>query len=219
MNVIVVGGGKVGYYLSATLLEHGHNPIIIEKDKERAHYIANMLNLKVICADGSLVEALENAGAKTASALVSVTGADEDNLIICQLAKRKFNVARTVARVNNPKNAEVIKQLGVDITVSSSDSLARIIEREVDTASIRQLMQLNRGKSTLLELTLPKDFKQSGKNLQNITLPHDSIIMTITRGGEMIIPRGSTELLCGDRLLVVCKDAVVHELCKALDIK
>lgn len=219
MKVVVVGGGKVGYYLAGTLLEHGHTPLIIEKNLKQCQYIANQLDLKVVYGDGSTLEALTSAGVSEAEALVSVTGTDEDNLIICQLAKHLFKIPRTVARVNNPKNADVMKQLGVDITVSSSDALARIIEREVDTASIRQLMQLNSGKSTLLEITLPKNFKHDGETLMDLPLPEESIVMTITRDGNMIIPRGNAQLNSNDRLLVVCKDSVVHDLCHTLGIK
>ena len=120
--------------------------------------------------------------------------------------------------MNNPKNVDVMKRLGVDIAVSSTDSLARIIEREVDTAAIRQLMHLNRGTNSLLELTLPKDFRHNGETLMALPLPEESIVMTITRGGEMTIPRGSARLFAGDRLLVVCKDTAIHELGQVLGI-
>lgn len=218
MNVVVVGGGKVGFYLAATLLEHGHHPVVIEQDHKQCQKIANQLDLRVICGDGSSLDSLESADLAHADALVCVTGNDEDNLIVCQLGKRHFKVPRTVARVNNPKNAEVMKRLGVDIAVSSTDSLSRIIEREVDTAAIRQLMHLNRGTNSLLELTLPKDFRYNGATLMELPLPQESIIMTITRDGEMNIPRGGAQLYAGDRLLVVCKDTAIHELGQVLGV-
>ena len=218
MKVVVVGGGKVGFYLSATLLEHGHEPVLIERDHKKCQRIANLLDLQVICGDGSSLDALQSADLAHADALASVTGTDEDNLIICELAKRHFKVPRTVARVNNPKNADVMKRLGVDTAVSSTDSLARIIEREVDTTAIRQLMHLNRGTNSLIELTLPKDFRHNGETLMALPLPEESIVMTITRGGEMTIPRGSAQLFAGDRLLVVCKDTAIHELGQVLGI-
>ena len=218
MKVVVVGGGKVGFYLSSTLLEHGHSPVVIERNPRLCQKIANQLDMRVICGDGSSLDALEAADVSHADALVSVTGTDEDNLVICELAKRHFKVPRTVSRVNNPKNADVMKRLGVDIAVSSTDSLARIIEREVDTVAIRQLLHLNRGTNSLLELTLPKDFAHNGKTLMELPLPEESIVMTITRNGEMTIPRGSAQLFAGDRLLVVCKDTAIHELSRVLGI-
>lgn len=218
MHIVVVGGGKVGFYLAATLMEHGHTPSIIEIDKETCLKVANQLDIPVICDDGSSLDALESAGAAHADALICVTGNDEDNLIICQLAKKCFNVPRTVARVNNPKNAAVMKHLGVDIPVSSTDSIARIIEREVDTAAIRHLLSLNRGQASLIEFQLPASYKQAGITLMELPLPEESIVVSITRDGELIIPRGTAKLLGGDKLIVICKDTVVHELSKILQL-
>lgn len=103
MKVIVVGGGKVGYFLAQTLTEHGHEPHIVEKDKHLCAKIANELDYPVVCGDGTLIEVLEGAGARDAEGLVAVTGRDEDNLVACQLAKQYFGIKKTVARVNNPK--------------------------------------------------------------------------------------------------------------------
>ena len=122
MRVCIVGGGKVGYYLSKTLMEHGHDPIIIEIDEHTCSRLADQLELPVIHGDGTLVEILDLARAGGCGALVGVTGRDETNLVACQLAKKVFGIKKTVARVNNPKNSEVLKMLGVDITVSSTDS-------------------------------------------------------------------------------------------------
>jgi len=127
MTVIVVGGGKVGFYLARTLMEHGHKPRIIEESKETCARIANDLDIPIFCGDGSTIEALQNAGIEEADALISVTGKDENNLIACQLAKKEFHVKRTVARVNNPKNMSIMKQLGVDIPISSTDNIARLL--------------------------------------------------------------------------------------------
>ena len=99
MNVIVIGGGKVGFYLCKTLLEHGHQPLIIEKNKRTCEYAANQLDIAVVNADGSTIEALTTANASRADAVIAVTGLDQDNLISCQLAKRIFKVPKTVARV------------------------------------------------------------------------------------------------------------------------
>jgi trk system potassium uptake protein TrkA len=219
MKVIVVGGGKVGFYLSQTLMAHGHHPSIVEEDKNACRRIANLLDIPVICGDGSSLDTLENAGAKEADALVCVTGEDEDNLVICQLAKQYFHVPRTVARVNNPRNAEVMRRFGVDIPVSSTDSIARLIEREVDSAAIRQLMSLNRGEASLVELQLPQDYALSGKSLSELSLPQDSIVVSLTRNGGLIIPRGNTRLLSGDKLIVLCADEAIHRLSHSLKLE
>ena len=117
MRVCVVGGGKVGFYLSKTLMEHGHEPIMIEIDEHACARLADNLDFPVVHGDGTLVEILELAKIGNCQALIGVTGRDESNLIACQLAKKVFGVKKTVARVNNPKNARVLKQLGVDSTV------------------------------------------------------------------------------------------------------
>ena len=124
MNVIVIGGGKVGFYLCKTLLEHGHQPLIIEKNKRTCEYASTQLDIPTINADGSTIEALTAANASRSDAVIAVTGLDQDNLISCQLAKEIFHVPKTVARVNNPKNAAVMKKLGVDIPISSTDNIA-----------------------------------------------------------------------------------------------
>lgn len=218
MRIIVVGGGKVGYYLTKTLLEHGHQPHLIETDRAVCAHIANDLDVPIICGDGSTIDVLESARAKDADALIAVTGRDQDNLVACQLAKKMFNVTRTVARINNPKNAVVMKQLGVDIPISSTDNIARLLEREVDSAAIRQLMPLNRGEASLSELQIPPKYKLDGIRLSELLLPEESIIVSISRDGQLLIPRGNTQIFSGDKVLVVCANSVVRELSKKMGI-
>ena len=219
MKVIVVGGGKVGYYLTKTLLEHGHEPYVIENKRALCKNIANQLDIPVYCGDGTSIGALEGVQAQNADALIAVTGRDEDNLIACQLAKRKFGVKRTVARVNNPKNVMIMKKLGVDIPVSSTDNMARLLEREVDTAAMKQILSLNRGEASLSELEIPMGYKNHGIRLMELDLPGESVIVTITRNGELIIPRGNVQLLEGDELLVVCANTALRELSEKLGLQ
>lgn len=218
MKVIVVGGGKVGYYLVKTLQEHGHEPVVIERNMESCTHISNTLDIPVICGDGSTMDVLEQAKTSEASAVIAVTGRDQDNLIICQLAKKVFEVPRTVARINNPKNASVMKQLGVDIPISSTDNIARLLEREVDTAAIKQLMPLNRGEASLSEFEIPKNFKHDGINLAELRLPEESVIVSISRDGKLIIPRGNAQLFVGDKVLAVCANNVLRELSRKLGL-
>lgn len=216
MKVIVVGAGKVGYYLTKTLLEHGHTPVVIESDHELCSRIADDLGVTSIYGDGSTIDCLEAAGAAEAQSLVTVTGSDEANLIACQLAKRMFGIKKTVARVNNPKNLQVMRRLGVDIPISSTDSIARQIEREVDIASIRQVMALNQGKATISEITLPQNSPLDGVRISDIRLPEESVIISINRKGDLIIPRGKTCVFSGDVILVLVSNTEGHKLAKAL---
>lgn len=218
MKVLVIGGGKVGYYLSKTLLEHGYTPIIIEQDRKLCEHIADDLGVTVICGDGSSPDCLESADAASAQSFVTVTGSDETNLVACQLAKKMFGIQKTVARVNNPKNLGVMKALGVDIPVCGTDSIARQLEREVDFAAIRQVMALNQGQAVISEIQLPDNFAFSGASLSEIKLPEECVIISITRRGNLIIPRGKTCLLSGDKILVLISNEDAHRLRKCLQL-
>ena len=213
MKVIVVGGGKVGYYLAKTLLEHHHQPTIIEINKDLCRVLANDLDIPVIHGDGTMVETLASADVEGADALAGVTGKDEDNLIACQLAKNVFHVKKTVARANNPKNVGVMKQLGIDITVNTTDNIARSLEREIDVSKVRQLMTIHKGEVSIDEIAIPeKDYPFSGKTLAELKLPEIFVFISILRGDELIIPRGNTQILCGDRVMVLSPTNKFHML-------
>lgn len=214
-----MGGGKVGYYLVRTLIEHKHEPTVIEMNRLVCEKIANEMDIPIICGDASRLEILESAGTAHSNAIVSVTGSDETNLIVCQLAKKKFGVPKTVAKSNNPKNVEVMQELGIDNVINSTDSIVSLIEREVDTSSIKQVMSLNKGEVTLFEVELPADYIYDGEMLMDIKLPVLFNVISITRKGCMIIPRGQSMLKSGDKLLVISETKAVREIKSAFKIK
>lgn len=219
MKVTIIGGGKVGYYLVRTLMEHGHEPAVIESNREVCKKIANEIDIPIICGDATRLEVLENANIRSSDALISVTGSDEANLIVCQLAKKKFGIKKTVAKSNNPKNVAVMQALGIDNVINSTNSIASLIEREVDTSNIKQLLSLNSGEVTLFEIQLPQDYVYDGKMLMDIKLPLLFNIVSITRNGNMIIPRGQSMLKSGDKLIVISESDTVKELKSVLKIK
>lgn len=219
MKVTIIGGGKVGYYLVRTLIEHGHEPTVIEYNRAVCEHIANEMDISIICGDATRLEVLENAEIQDSNALVSVTGSDETNLIVCQLAKKKFGVEKTVAKSNNPKNVAVMQALGIDNVINSTNSIASLIEREVDTSRIKQLLSMNSGEVTLFEVQLPENYVYDGKMLMDIKLPVLFNIVSITRAGRMIIPRGQSMLKSGDKLLVISETNMVKELKSVLKIK
>ena len=219
MVVIVVGAGKVGFYLAKTLLEHGHTPLVIERDENLCRRAADELGITVTHGDGSAADTLRAAGAQGADAIVTATGADQTNLIACQTARRIFGVKRTLSRVNNPNNLHVMKQLGVDIPVSSTDILARTLEREVDASAIQSLLSLNRGEATISQFILPEDSPLAGEAIKDLRLPAECVLISITRGAELIIPRGPTKLQAGDKVLVLVGAAATHDLMEALALE
>lgn len=218
-KVIIIGGGRVGYYLIRTLSERKHDIVLIESDRSVCKDVANTLDVPVIWGDGSAASVLGRAGIRDAEAFIAVTGKDEVNLIACEIAKNVYQAPKTIAKVNNPKNVENMRRLGVDIVISATDSIIRLLEREVDHRAIQELLPLNNGKAAVYQIVLPEDSACSGHELQNLGLPECCNIISVTRGGELIIPRGRTKLMSGDTLLVVSEVEGISEVRRALKLK
>ncbi len=218
-KMIIVGGGRVGYYLTRALRERNREIVLIENNKTICKEVANTLDVPVVWGDGSSAGVLERAGINEASTFIAVTGRDEVNLIACQTVKMLFKTPKTVAKANNPKNVENMKRLGVDIVISATDSIIRLLEREVDHSTIKQLIPLNNGKAAVYQIDLPEDFAFSGRELQTITLPDSCNIVSITREEELIIPRGKTKLMAGDKLLIVSAVDSSGDVRRALRLK
>lgn len=218
-KIIVTGGGRVGFYLAKALTERNCQVVIIESRKDICKEIADSLDVPVIWGDGTCADVLEKAGVRGADVFIAVTGRDENNLIACQTAKRMFHIPKTVAKANNPKNVDNIKRLGVDIVISATDSIISLLEREVDHSTIKELIPLNDGKAAVYQVELPENFAYSGKEILNISFPESCNIISITRGSELIIPRGKTKLLAGDKLLIVSSTGSVSDVRRVLKLK
>lgn len=218
-KIIVTGGGRVGFYLAKALTERNCQVVIIESRKDICKEIADSLDVPVIWGDGTCADVLEKAGVRGADVFIAVTGRDENNLIACQTAKRMFHIPKTVAKANNPKNVDNIKRLGVDIVISATDSIISLLEREVDHSTIKELIPLNDGKAAVYQVELPENFAYSGKEILNISFPESCNIISITRDNELIIPRGKTKLLAGDKLLIVSSTGSVSDVRRVLKLK
>lgn len=218
-KAIIIGGGKIGYYLTKTLSENDYDLSLVEADKEISKQVANTLDATVVWGDGTSATTLEKAGVKNCDAVIAVTGRDESNLIICQMAKKLYNVPKTVAKVNNPKNVEALKKLGVDIAVSGTELIIRHLEHEVDNSRIKELIPLNDGKAAVFEVKLPSDYVYDGRELSDIRLPDGCNIISIQRHDEFIIPRGKTKLMSDDMLLIVSTMGVANEVKRVLKLK
>ena len=203
MYIIIVGGGKVGYYLAKTLLQDEHEVLIIERDKRKSDIISADLGGVVLRGDGTETLVMEEAGMARADLAVAVTGDDEDNLMICQMAKKKFGVKRTIARINNPKNGHIFKLLGIDNTVSVTDLILAQIEREIPAHSLVHLLTLREAGVTFVEAKVPADSPVVGKPLRSLGVPDDCVIPLIIRGGKGIVPYGETKLAAGDEVVEV----------------
>ena len=219
MKTIIVGGGKVGFYLAKTLLENNYDITLIEMDKVQCHFCANNLDASVVYGDGTSVDTLSSAGAKEADSIIAVMGQDERNLVCCQIAKSVFGINKAIAKVNDPKNASVLKTLGVDIVISATENIIQALEHEVDLSAVKALIPMDGGDATLLEVTLPDDYKLHGTELKDLHLPYNCNIAAISRSGHTIIPRGQTKIYSGDIMLVVALNNEVRELKRALKIK
>lgn len=178
MYVIVVGGGKVGYYLAKELLAENHEVLVIEQDAAKCERIAEELGDIVLRGDGCEAATAEIAGFGRADMICAVTGDDEDNLVSCQLAKSKFGVPRSVARLNNPKNKTIFKKLGIDTTVSATAAVLAQIEQELPTHSTIPILQLKSGLE-LVGLKMPADSGVIGKPIKELLMPHGSLIVLV----------------------------------------
>ena len=196
----------MGRYLAQSLLANRHSVVIIEPVESQCRMLADMLDIPVICGDSISVDTLRTADVASCDAFVAVTGSDEDNLVACQIAKREFGVDRTVARAST---------LGVDTVVCGTDNLSHILEREIETDTIRQLLSLGGGTASLNEILLPESFIYAGKAIMDIPIPGDTILVSITRDTEFIIPHGSTVLLPWDHILCLTRDDSLHQLTEA----
>ncbi len=203
MYILVIGTGKVGYFLAKRLCLGKHTVSIVEKDKSICEEIAKELDALVINGDGCDPEVLEEAGIKRTDVVASVTGEDEDNLIICQLAKEKFNVKRTIARVNNPDNERIFSELGIDVPIDSTKIIAKIVEEEVSFSDFVNLMSFKRGKLAIVRVDLPNDSPILEKEIKDIKLPADSVLVSIVRGEQVIVPKGNTVLKPGDDIIAI----------------
>lgn len=203
MYILIIGAGKVGYFLAKRLCQGKHVVSIVDKDRLVCEEAAKELGTLVVNGDGCDPKILEEAGIQRADVLAAVTGDDEDNLIICQLAKEKFNLQRTVGRVNNPDNEHTFNELGIDVPVDSTKIIAKIIEEEVSFSDFVNLMSFKRGKLAIVRVDLPEDSPVINKEVKDITMPLDAVLVSIVRGEEVILPKGNTVLKPGDDVIAL----------------
>ena len=203
MYAIVAGGGKVGYYLAKELVEQGHEVLVIEREARQCAFITEELGNIVMQGDAAEASVLAEAGTARADVIVSVTGDDEDNLVISQVAKSHFQVPRTIARINNPKNEQIFRMLGINATVSSTDIILGVLEQELPAHSVVPLLRLRHADVEVVEAVLDQEAPVVGKSIRDVGLPAECTIAVIIRGGAPIFPTPDTRLAAGDELIAM----------------
>jgi trk system potassium uptake protein TrkA len=208
MYVIIVGAGKVGYHLGRMLMAGGHEVMLIEEDRLKVDTLSVEFHDAIMQGDGATVEMLKEAGANRADVVVAATGNDEDNLVICQIAKLVFLRPRTIARVNNPRNEELFTGLGVDASVSGTKLINAIIQEQVKAGDMMiPLLTLKAGEVEIVEVELTRSSHIARKKIKELTLPPGTIFIAVIRGEEVIIPYGETEFQPEDKVLALVKQA------------
>ena len=203
MYVVVVGGGNVGYFLTKELLSAGPEVVMIEKDPHRARLIADELGSIVIANDGCEGRYQAEAGMGRADVIAAVTGDDEDNLVACQVAKMRFSVPRAIARVSNPKNEKLFRQLAIDETVSPTRTILGMIEHEIPVHDLLHLAELEGGEVQVIEAQLDGDAPAIGREVRELDLPEGTNVAVLIRDGRAMPSRPEIRLRSGDRLLLI----------------
>ncbi len=220
MFVLVVGGGKVGYYLAKELIESSHEVVLMEKDRGRADQIADEIGSVVVAHDGCEGKYLGEAGCARADIVAAVTGDDEDNLVICQMAKHHFDVPRTIARVNNPKNEALFRHLGVDEIISPTRMILASIEQDIPVHELLHLAALGEGELEIIEAHLQDGSPAIGRAAGDLTMPEGCSIFALVRDGVAIPLRPDTTLLIGDKVIAIgpneCSERLHEQLIGAI---
>jgi len=204
LYIIVVGGGKVGFHLTKELVEANQEVLLIEIDAGKVAEIQEDLGEIVMLGDGCEATVLDAAGTERANMLLAVTGDDGVNLVACQVAKERFNVERTVARINDPKNEEIFQKLNVDITVSATSAIMARIEPELPTHQLIALTKLKGSGLEVVEVRVPDDSRVVGRRVREILLPPQSmIILIIGEDSQPRLPALETSVSAGDVVLAV----------------
>jgi trk system potassium uptake protein TrkA len=220
MKVVVTGAGKVGRHLAGDLAGRGHDVTLIEQDKVAAARAAQDLpeEVNVLLGDACEPYVLEEAKLMEADVVVAATGDDEDNLVTSLLAKQEFAVPRVLARVNHSNNEWMFtEQWGVDVPVSPPHILTALVEEAVTVGDVVRLLKLERGKVSLIELTMDEASRVAGKPMYELRLPLDSAIVAIIRDEHVVIPQPETVLAPGDEIMAIARPEVEDDLRAALE--
>jgi trk/ktr system potassium uptake protein len=210
--IIIVGAGKVGWNLARELLEKEHEVTVIEEDRHRYLTVEQELEHNVQYGDASELWVLERAGIQRADMVIAVTGDDEDNILICQVAREKYMVERIIARVNNPRNLQHFELLGIKPSVSATDLILNLIEHEVPEYGLVHLLDFPEERLEIIEMLLEKDSKVAGQRVGDLDMPEGSLLISVLREGRGFVPGPDTVLEPGDEVLAVLDPGTEEDL-------
>ena len=214
MFVLIVGAGKVGLNLARELMEKDHEVTLIESDRTRYLKVENEYEHVVQYGDGTELWILERSGIERADMVIAVTGDDEDNILIPQVAKDKYGVERIITRVNNPRNLQHFELLGVQPAVSATDLILRLIEHEVPKYGLVHLLDLPQEQLEIIEIEVTKKAEAEGKRVGDIKIPEGSLVISVLREGTGFVPKDDTKVCEGDEVLIVCNHDLEEDIRK-----
>src|SRR5215218_14110 len=203
MYVVIVGAGKVGWNLARELIQKNHEVTLVESDSQRYAVVEEELEHRVQYGDGTELWVLERAGIERADLVIAVTGDDEDNILISQVAREKYGVDRIVARCNNPRNRQHVELLGIKPAVSATDLILRLIEHEVPQYGLVHLLDLPQERLEIIELEVAQDSPAAGQLVKDLGLPDGSLVIAIMREGTGFVPLADSLIEAGDEVLLV----------------
>jgi len=214
--ILIVGGGKVGSNLTSTLMKMGHEVTLIEGDRNRYSLLEEKFEHVVRPGDATELFVLERAGVERADLVVAVTGDDEDNIIVCQVAKEKYGVPKVIARVNDPRNHPHFDMVGINLTVSATATILALIEHELPQHELVTLIDLKRENLEIVEFAIGDGSPAAGRYVRDLNLPMRSRLISVTRDGRAEIAIGDTQLAPGDLVMAILEPDVEDELKRQL---
>ena len=217
MYVLIAGGGKAGANVMRTLLRNSHEATLIEQDRDRFERLEAEFEHQAMLGDATEIFVLEKAGIRRPPDLVlALTGDDEDNMVICQLAKEKYGVQKVIARVNDPRNQAHFDLLGISPTVCATSSIMGLVEHEVPEHELVHLLELRKENLEIVEVQIDKGSPVAGKKVESLSLPEGARLISVMRDGRSEIAVGATELQPGDQVLAILQPGKEDELRRVL---
>lgn len=218
MYILIVGGGKVGSNLTTALIKMGHEVSLLDNDRERYARLEEHFEHVARYGDATELYVLERAGIERADLVVAVTGDDEDNLIVCQVARDKYSVPKVIARVNDPRNQPHFDMLGINLTVSATVTILALIEHELPQHELVTLLDMRRENLEIVEFAIAPGSPIDGRLVRDLKLPEGSRLISYSRGGTSHIALGESELHAGDLVMAILKPGVEADLRQVLAV-